>query len=325
MICIHLENNDPYFNLAAEEYLLKNENDQFFLLWRNSPAIIVGRNQNALAEINEDYVRDNNIPVVRRLSGGGAVFHDLGNINFTLISRTRNQEGINFKKFARPIVKALNKMGVNAEFDGRNDLSINGQKISGNAQHIWKGNTMHHGTLLYNSNVKDLANALRPDELKFQDKAVKSVRKRITNIISHLPEPVGNDEFCARLFTMVSSDLEGSRIAGLSKEQEKRIYLLREDKYTTWSWNFGATPPYTHRKKIRARGGTIELILNVRQGIVQDAHIYGDFFGKHEISHLTDQLVGLRHEKKAIAAVLDGLKLDDFMWQVSTSEFLKLI
>ncbi|WP_462327979.1 lipoate--protein ligase family protein, partial [Desulfobaculum sp.] len=173
---------DPAFNLAAEEWLLMNTQDEVFMLWRNAPAVIVGRNQNTLAQIDVDFVRERGIPVVRRLSGGGAVFHDLGNINFTFISNDAGGGALDFLRFTTPIVEALGRMRVMCSFDGRNDLVIDGRKVSGNAQHIAAGRVLHHGTLLFSSDVTDISGALRVDPEKYKDKAVKSVRKRVTNI-----------------------------------------------------------------------------------------------------------------------------------------------
>ncbi len=325
MYCIHNPSTDPYFNLAAEEYLLLHESGQYFLLWRNAPAIIIGRNQNAHAEINEDYVRDKNIPVVRRISGGGAVFHDLGNINFTFITNLKEQKKVDFESLARPVVQALNRMGVPARFEGRNDLTIHGRKFSGNAQHISKNRVLHHGTLLYDANVTDLSKALRPDELKFRDKAVKSVHKRITNISSHLPRSTPIEDFTAELLQAVGDRLGTSKFLTFTESQEKDIYALREDKYAKWEWNFGTTPPYTHHQKIRTQGGTVEMVLNVRKGRIRTARFYGDFFGSRDISELTCQLEGIPHERSALDNVLRSLDLSQYMYNVNLEEILQLM
>jgi lipoate-protein ligase A len=190
MHIIKRHNTDPYFNLATEEFVLKNWDEDSFMLWRNAPSIIVGKHQNTLAEINVEYVKHNNIPVVRRLSGGGAVFHDLGNLNFTFIQNGKAERLIDFRKYTEPILEVLEKMGVAAKFEGRNDLTIGGRKFSGNAEHIWKTKILHHGTLLFSSHMSDLTQALNVDPLKFQDKAVKSVHSRVTNISEHLSEPM---------------------------------------------------------------------------------------------------------------------------------------
>ena len=186
MLCIKDSHTDPYFNIAADEYALKYLEDDCFMLWRNEPSIIVGKHQNTLAEINVDYVMKNNIKVVRRISGGGAVFHDLGNLNFTFVKNAGEDAQGDFRKFTQPILDVLQSMGINAKFEGRNDLTIDGKKFSGNAESIWKNRVLHHGTLLFSAVMTDLSAALKVNPLKFQDKAVKSVRSRVTNISEHL-------------------------------------------------------------------------------------------------------------------------------------------
>ena len=183
MLCIKNDNTNPYFNLAAEEYVLRNFKENCFMLWRNRPSIIVGKHQNTLAEINVDYVKEKNIDVVRRLSGGGAVFHDLGNLNFTFIKNAEKEEAlVDFKKYVEPVLEVLQHLGVNAKFEGRNDIMIDGKKISGNAEHVFKKRVLHHGTLLFSSQMADLSNALKVNPLKYQDKGGKSVRSRVTNL-----------------------------------------------------------------------------------------------------------------------------------------------
>ena len=174
MLCIINTNTKPYFNLAAEDYVLRNFKDDCFMLWRNKPSIIIGKHQNTLAEINLEYVKDNNIDVVRRLSGGGAVFHDLGNLNFTFIKNAKDEGSlVDFKKYIQPILEVLQSLGVNAKFEGRNDIMIDGKKISGNAEHVFKRRVLHHGTLLFLSQIADLSKALKVNPLKYQDNGVK--------------------------------------------------------------------------------------------------------------------------------------------------------
>ncbi|PKP15313.1 MAG: lipoate--protein ligase, partial [Bacteroidetes bacterium HGW-Bacteroidetes-22] len=199
MLCIKDSNTDPYFNLAADEYVMKNFKEDCFMLWRNEPSIIVGKHQNTLAEINVDYVKENSIKVVRRITGGGAVFHDLGNLNFTFIRNSEEGAQVDFRKFTQPIIDVLQKIGINAVFEGRNDLTIDGKKFSGNAEHVWKKRTLHHGTLLFSAVITDLSAALKVNPLKFNDKAVKSVRSRVTNISEHLKEKMDVLEFRDRI------------------------------------------------------------------------------------------------------------------------------
>ncbi len=195
MLYINNTNTNPYFNLAAEEYMLKEFNEDCFMLWRNEPSIIVGKNQNTLSEINLDYVEMNNIPVVRRLSGGGTVFHDLGNLNFTFIKNGSEENFNNFQKFTLPILKVIKSLNINAEFSGRNDLTIDGKKFSGNAQYNFKNRILHHGTLLFASDITDLSKALQSKPLKFEGKGIKSVLSRVTNISSHLKYPISIMDF----------------------------------------------------------------------------------------------------------------------------------
>jgi lipoate---protein ligase len=195
MLLVKNHHTNPYFNLAAEEYLLKQRDEDFFMLWQNAPCIVIGKNQNAHAQIHHDYVKENDITVVRRLSGGGAVFHDLGNINFTFITKKNHNEAIDFSPFTLPIIHALKDLNVNAEFSGRNDILIDGKKFSGNAQYYYKERLLHHGTLLFSGNLTDLAKALKPKPQKIEDKAVQSTISRVTNIKSHLSTPMTVQEF----------------------------------------------------------------------------------------------------------------------------------
>jgi len=194
---------DPYFNIATEEYLLKNIHEDIFYLYRNAPSIIVGKNQNTISEINYDYVTKHKIPVVRRLSGGGAVFHDLGNLNYCFIADKHNILDASFQSFTHPIINALGELGVNAEFSGRNDITIDGLKCSGNAQYNYKNRILHHGTLLFASNIEDLSKALKVKEAKISGRGIKSYSSRVTNISSHLKHPMSIENFEEFIFSAV--------------------------------------------------------------------------------------------------------------------------
>lgn len=320
MICLYNPSTDPYFNLAAEEYLLKNKKEEIFMLWRNAPAIIVGRFQNTLAEINLDYVKANNIKVVRRLTGGGAVFHDLGNLNYTFIAN--NTQG-DFRTYTAPILKALQNLGVEAQFEGRNDLTINGQKISGNAECVHAGRMLHHGTLLFSAEMSDLVNALKVNPLKFQDKAVKSVRKRVTNIAEHLPEPMTVSEFADCLMKQVAR--ENSVQWTLDEKDVKEIEVLRTEKYATWDWNFGNAPKYDFEQMGRTSGGNVEVRMSIEKSHIKEVKFYGDFFSKREISELESLLVGTPHQYERLSEVLGCLELDEYMLNVKKEELLGLM
>ncbi|SCI24926.1 MULTISPECIES: lipoate--protein ligase [unclassified Romboutsia] len=311
MLLIYNDNTNPYFNLAMEEYLLKNTNEDLFILWRNKPSIIVGKNQNTLSEINIDYVKDNSIPVVRRLSGGGAVFHDLGNINFTFISCNKNSFS-DFKKFTQPIIDLLKTLGLNAEFSGRNDLLIDGKKFSGNAQYNYKNKVMHHGTLLFSSQISDLSDALKVKSIKFEGKGIKSVKSRVTNISSHLNEDIDILEFKNLLMNYIYSISSNNTFYNLTKDDIEKIENLVEEKYSTWEWNFGNSPKYSLLNELKYPGGNIEFNLEVEKGFITRIKFFGDFFGKDDISTLEVLLCGVRHEEQSLRDIFSHINIDNY-------------
>ncbi|PID92445.1 MAG: lipoate--protein ligase [Bacteroidetes bacterium] len=321
MLCIRSTTLDPAFNLATEEFLLRHREEDCFYLYINRPSIIVGRHQNSVAEINEAYVRAEGIDVIRRMSGGGAVFHDPGNLNFTFI-RQAADKSVDFRKYTRPILDVLNEMGVDARFEGRNDLTIGGKKFSGNAQCHYNGRILQHGTLLFSSNLPDLSKALKVNPLKYRDKAVKSVRSRVTNISEHLADPIGLEEFEDRIIAHVMALYTDSRLYTLSDADRKTIAQLVKEKYGTWEWNFGSSPRYNFQKGIRTSGGHVELNLEVKNGVIEKARIFGDFFNMRELAELEELLTGLAHEKGEIQQRLKEVALGDYMANVSPDEFL---
>lgn len=321
---IHNTETDPAWNLAAEEWLLRHTDTDIFMLWRNARAVIVGRNQNANAEINTDFVRDNGIKVIRRLTGGGAVFHDLGNVNFSFIQLGRQRLKLDFQRFAEPILDALRNMGVDCSFDGRNDMVINGQKFSGNAQHLEKDRVLHHGTLLFSSHMADLSGALRVNPVKYADKAVKSVHKRVTNISSHLAAPMDVTDFIERLLTHVSHGAAQSDL-GLQPHERDGIDALRTAKYDTWQWNFGESPNYAVVQAVRTPGGVIEAHLDTRQGIIQGLRLYGDFFGVRPVAELEAMLHGQPHDRHHLLQTLEAVNMDEFIRGVSAEEFVRCL
>ncbi len=306
-LCIHQTSTDPYFNLAAEEYFLKNFQEDFFMLWRSQPTIVIGKHQNALAEINHDFVKTHQIPVARRLSGGGTVFHDLGNLNFTFIRNVEKIQEVNFKVFTFPIVEALKILGVEAYTTGRNDLLIDGKKISGNAEHVHKNRVLHHGTLLYNSQLDALKGALKVDLSKFEDKAVQSNRSEVTNIADYLPEPIKVEDFGNQLFSEISKQLTNSQLFTPTEADMEAIQKLSDEKYRTWEWIFGYSPRYRFTNKLETTNGEILIELLVEKGLMVEVAVSGDI--PAELSQkIIEAFLGCRHDFKAVELRIFSLK-----------------
>jgi lipoate-protein ligase A len=324
MLLIRRHNTDPYFNLATEEYVLKEIRDDSFMLWRNAPSIIVGKHQNTLAEINLDYVRENNIKVVRRLSGGGAVFHDLGNLNFTFTMQGEGNNLIDFRKYTEPILEVLIKLGIDARFEGRNDLTIEGKKFSGNAMHIWNKKVLSHGTLLFSSRMPDLSAALNADPLKFKDKAVKSVRSRVTNISEHLITPMDVLEFSTLIENHIMEKYPDAILYELSDKDHERIREMVESKYGTWEWNFGYSPQYNFRKVLRtANSGTLEFNIDVADGIIRDIRIFGDYFNMCDTEEIEKTLRDVPHAEDKIRKALSKYNINDYFNNLTMDEFME--
>ncbi len=273
MLCITHNLTDPYFNIASEEYLLKNFSDDIFMLYRNRPSIIVGKHQNTFAEVNHWFAKENNVHVVRRLSGGGTVFHDLGNLNFTFIQNGHEGSLVDFKRFTEPILRVLQSMGVPADRSGRNDLIIHGLKFSGNAEHIYKNRTLHHGTLLFSSKLNSLGEALRVNPDHYLDKAVKSVRSPVTNIIDHLPVPVLLETFSETIVNHVFSILPNITTYKFSTTDIENIEKLVNEKYSTWDWNYGYSPRFTMHKTGYLNEKPVSFTLEIEKGIIRQSSI----------------------------------------------------
>jgi lipoate---protein ligase len=322
MLYIQNDNTSPYFNHSVEEYFMKNSKEECFILWRNEPCILIGKNQNAMSEINMDFIKKNSIKIVRRLSGGGAVFNDLGNINFTFITMKDNSDIINFKKFAQPIINALSDLGVHAEFSGRNDITIEGKKFSGNAQYYWKDRALHHGTLLFSGNLTDLSAALITKPLKFEDKSVKSVASRVTNISQHLKTPMTVLEFreFLRQHVMKANNIES--IYTLTETDLKEIHKIEDERFNTWEWNFGNSPKYSFTNEKRFLGGTIEFNIEVAKGIIKAIKIYGDFFGENDVAEIEQALVGIKHSEQDIRNALSRFEISKYIANTNIDEFI---
>ena len=290
----------PYFNIASEEYLLKHTDGFFVYLWRNQPAVIVGVNQNTFSEVNLSYTQNNDIKVVRRITGGGTVYHDLNNICYTIIAPYDSSKE-NYKEFTKPVIEYLNSLGVKAEFSGRNDIVVDGMKISGNAQTVYGNRIMHHGTILFKTDINALENAIKPSKLKLESKAVKSVRARVTNVSEHLKKDMTADEFYLGLCDYFKKSLKEYEF---SADDIKGIDKLIEEKYSTNEWNMGYSPKGKTIFNKRFSFGEVNLSFDVVDGKIQNAIMTGDFFTLKDISQLIDTINGLPFSKESFIKVL---------------------
>lgn len=325
MQIIHLTGTDPHVNLAMEEQLLLHSQREYFVLWQNRPSIIVGKNQNTHAQINADYVRENNIPVVRRLTGGGAVFHDLGNLNYTCICNDDGSHFSDYAYFCQPVLQLLQRLGVDASLHGRNDLVIDGRKFSGNAQCVHKGRVMHHGTLLFSASMNALTQALRVDPLKIQSKGIDSIRSRVTNIAQHLPEPMELPQFLSLLLQQAENSYPDAQRAVLTDEQTAAIAQLAREKYATDAWNYGFSKPFTFQKQTRLPCGLLDIHLQIKDAAIADIRIFGDYFGSLDICTLEQALLGTPYTPAALKTALAALPVERYISGASGADLLEAL
>jgi lipoate-protein ligase A len=318
---------NPQINLAIEEYALKNLdiNETYLLFYINEPSIIIGKNQNTIEEINTEYVESNGIKVVRRLSGGGAVYHDLGKFKFSFITKDDGDSFHNFRKFTEPVVAALKKLGVNAELSGRNDLEVEGRKISGNAQFSTRGRMFSHGTLMLNSEIDNVVSALKVKKDKIESKGIKSVRSRVANISEFLTEKMEINEFRSLLLKNIFEEQEEIPEYVLTEEDWEKIHQLSKERYQNWEWNYGKSPKFNLQHSHRFPVGSIDVRLEVNKGIIENCKIYGDFFGVGDVVDIEERLKGVRYEKHEIENALSEVDTKHYFGNVSREEFINLI
>ena len=303
MRCIHIKNTNPYFCLAAEEYLLKSFDDDIFMLWQSENALVAGKHQNLPGEINHPFVRGNSIALCRRISGGGTVFHDTGNVNFTFIKNVKSPAEISFKMFTEPVVEALSRLGIEATTSGRNDLLIEGQKISGNAEHIFKNRVLHHGTLLFNSDLKNLGQAIKVIAGKYESKAVQSNRSQVANISQFLKDEMSIGEFI-RFLLNVQLEKPENTLYEFTKTDVLSIEKLSNEKFQNWDWIFGYSPKYSFKNEVEIAGKTLKIEMTMQKGIIENCTISGDYFSVEMAKDLSLQLKDKRHYFDDVKMVL---------------------
>ncbi|AXQ78437.1 lipoate--protein ligase [Streptococcus chenjunshii] len=320
--------HDPAFNVALEAYAFRElmDEEELFILWINRPAIIIGRHQNAIEEINKEYTDKHGIEIVRRLSGGGAVYHDLNNLNYTIISAKSGEEGaFDFKTFSKPVIDTLAKLGVKADFTGRNDLEIKGRKFCGNAQAYYKGRMMHHGCLLFDVDMTVLSDALKVSKDKIESKGVKSVRARVTNILDELPQKMTVQAFSDALLEQMKESYPDMTEYQLSEAELVKIKQSAEEQFGSWDWTFGKSPEYTISRAVRYPAGKITTYANVDQSLIKSIKLYGDFFGVKDAAEIEQLLAGLRYDYAAVLAKLQTVDIADYFAGMTEEEVAKAI
>ncbi|MCD4730574.1 MAG: lipoate--protein ligase [Bacteroidales bacterium] len=298
MQIIERPQTDPYFNIATEEYLLKTLDEDCFMLWQNEPSVIVGKHQNTLAEINYQFVKQNKIPVIRRISGGGTVFHDLGNLNFSFIQKGEKNKLVEFRRFMDPIIDVLNQLGVPAKFEGKNDIRVNGLKISGNAEHVYKNRVLHHGTLLFSSQIDFLNKILKVKPDRFQSKAIQSVSSKAANISDFLTKKITIYEFREKIIQHLSGISKNVEFYSLTENDIISINKLVTEKYKTWKWNFGYSPKYAFETELPFPKNSVKIKIYVEKGIIRSIETHKD---KEPV---VSMLIGIKHDYNTIQNVL---------------------
>lgn len=309
MLFLDVASTNPYYNLALEDYFFTTAEEDVFLLWQNSNTIVVGKYQNTIEEINQQFVYENCIKVARRLSGGGAVYHDMGNLNFTFITKKSEVNIFNFEHFTKHIVEVLEGLGVKAEFNSRNDITIKGRKFSGNSQYVKNDKILHHGTLLFDSNLEILVSALNVGDAKIESKAIQSIHERVTNIKEHLTEDITLDDFKKAMKEHVFAQYSDIKEYQLTMEDEEKIERLEKEKYGTWEWNYGESPQCNIRKEGKCDSGIVQAFINVIDGKINNIKFYGDFFADESLADLEKSLKGCKYSADStIDEVLDNYR-----------------
>ncbi len=318
----YIENHEtnPFYNLALEEYVLKNRtDDDYLLLWRNAPTVVIGRHQNMAEEVERSVAERYHVKLVRRESGGGAVYHDLGNLNYSFITDLSKTETMTFEEFTKPVIKVLEKLGLQAQFTGRNDILINEKKISGNAQAIKGGRILSHGTLLFDLDLDMAQKILCVNAAKIQSRSTKSIRSRIGNIKDCLPCGCTMDiiEFKQLLITTL-----GSHMDQLETTEIETIKKLEMEKYRTWQWNYGESPDFDFSNQRKYEGGILRVDFRFEEGKITGIKFWGDFMSKCPLEVIEHEICKMRYERESIRHILEKFDLNKYFGTITKDEIL---
>ena len=320
---------DARVNLALEEYVFRHKpaDDDVLLFYVNAPSIIIGRNQNTIEEINPDIVASRGVQVVRRISGGGAVYHDLGNLNFSFITPKVTGRFNRYDEFTRPVTDVLRQIGVPAELGGRNDILAGGRKISGNAQFARPDRMFSHGTLLFDSNLDDVTAALRPKPGKVESKGVKSIRSRVANISEFLAEPITVDELRERIIEKIFGTRDRDRIPALEilDADWGAVDELVASKYGSWDWNFGQNPRSNVERSQRFPAGEIDVRLDIQEGRIAAVRIFGDYMGREDVAEVERRLIGIAYDRPSVSSALHGVDVTAYFGDIARDEVIGVI
>ena len=316
---------NPYYNMAFDEYCLESLpiDEPVFFLWQNKPAVIVGYNQEVNTEVNLDYLKEKDIDLVRRVTGGGAVYHDLENLNYTIVGRSEDLER-DYPEYAALMMKALQALGVPATLSGRNDILVDGKKVSGFAKRVCKNRLMVHGTLMYNVDVDVLTHVLNPSTTKLQSKGIASVRSRVTNLCNYLPELSDIQAFKNRLEEILSNNYSDAEYK-LSEADLANIQQLTDEKFATWEWNYGRSPKATLVHSARLACGTVEIHLTLAENRIASCRFGGDFLGNLPTSDVEKALTGIPYEINEIRKCLSKLEISRYFDRVSADNLLEMM
>ncbi|WP_352399077.1 lipoate--protein ligase [Anaerotignum sp.] len=327
MVYLKSPSTDPAFNLALEQYVFDkmDRSKEYFMLWQNHNAVIVGKNQNTFGEVNPKAIEEKGVQVIRRLSGGGAVYHDLGNLNFTFIMDAKDASDLDIKLFCQPVASLLQELGVDAQVNGRNDITIEGKKFSGNSQYLKEGRIMHHGTIMYNSDLDFVAAVLNVAGDKFQSKAAKSVKSRVTNVKPFLKNELTLAEFQEKLVSYVFAE-NPVETYDLTQGDIEAIEKIKEERYAQWDWNYGKSPEYTVQKERRIDGcGKIEAHMNTKEGKIVEVKFYGDFFGVCDHIEVSEALKGWELKKETLQKALENIEIEKYFHGLSKEQFIDIL